>query len=926
MNQQAILSIVVFLLFSLSVSAQKSKAKEDPCYLLSEVYDSFTKIPLKAKVYLMYKDSTVIDSARSSIYQKQSNIFVKLPNEENDYIVKVTSNGYYPLYRNVHFKPSARKKYVALDYFWMKKKNKEFHAELDEVVVKATRVQMYYKGDTIVYDASAFVLPEGSMLDALVRQMPGAELDANGNVSINGKLVDYLTLNGKDFFKGKNKLMLENLPYYTIKDVKVFEKERDDIDKVAKDEGDKKDYVMDISLKREYHHSSLGNAEVGAGTENRWMARFFGLFMGERTTASLFATANNVNEDRKPGQDGTWKPSSMKKSIKTSKQVGFNMQTDDANKKWTNNLEITSQWSKDDMESKSFSETFASEGNILSGGKSVSLDKDYSFNLHNRFYVKTKGSVNLSLSYNTSKSWSSSKDSTYRDALINMSENLGLSKYKTFSSNLSVNRNFNLPTGDRLSIYASGYYTSSKPNDNFRQDKTFIAQSASRDVRNQYTDRQSRVYNYSVGMNYEMRISKKLTLTPNLNYSQYYNSRYNSNYRLDRLEDGTFDELGILPSDESLMMEAFDPNNSSTSHNMNRTYSASLDVNYHWNGGYVYFDVPGYRIEKEKMHYIHNALDTIACRSKAKFAPYLRLDTWGKNKLSIEYRVNTWQPTFSSLMPYVSDNNVLAIHVNNPNQKARTDHTLRVEKKWKADSTDLNVWVNLDAKFTRNAFGSRTSYNSETGAYTYMNDNVNGNWNTNLKAGLTRSLDKRRRLRLDIDGSVKYTHSVDFDIAYHDEETRLSHVNTWNPSLNVKLRYRLNDFTVGINGKSVARFSRGDRANFEKINAYDFQYGGNLQYTIPVVKFTLSTDINMFSRRGYNSSMMNTDDLVWNAQLTRPLFKGMLIAKLQAFDLLHQLTNKNFYVDAQGRTETWYNTIPRYMMFSLAVKMHKKNK
>lgn len=108
----------------------------------------------------------------------------------------------------------------------MKKKNKEYNAELNEVVVKATRVQMYYKGDTIVFDASAFVIPEGSMLDALVQQMPGATMDEYGNISINGKHVDYLMLNGKDFFKGKNKLMLENLPYYTIKDIKVYDKEK----------------------------------------------------------------------------------------------------------------------------------------------------------------------------------------------------------------------------------------------------------------------------------------------------------------------------------------------------------------------------------------------------------------------------------------------------------------------------------------------------------------------------------------------------------------------------------------------------------------------------------------------------------------------------------------------------------------------------
>ncbi len=86
---------------------------------------------------------------------------------------------------------------------------------MDGVEIKATKIQMVYRGDTLVYDATAFVLPEGSMLDGLIRQLPGAELSSEGEITINGKKVDNLTLNGKDFFKGDNKVMLENLTYGT---------------------------------------------------------------------------------------------------------------------------------------------------------------------------------------------------------------------------------------------------------------------------------------------------------------------------------------------------------------------------------------------------------------------------------------------------------------------------------------------------------------------------------------------------------------------------------------------------------------------------------------------------------------------------------------------------------------------------------------
>ena len=56
---------------------------------------------------------------------------------------------------------------------------------------------------------------------------------------------------------------------------------------------------------------------------------------------------------------------------------------------------------------------------------------------------------------------------------------------------------------------------------------------------------------------------------------------------------------------------------------------------------------------------------------------------------------------------------------------------------------------------------------------------------------------------------------------------------------------------------------------FEDIKACDFQYGTELQYTIPWMKVGIQTDLTMFTRKGYNSNEMNTDDLVWNAMLTR---------------------------------------------------------
>ena len=173
---------------------------------------------------------------------------------------------------------------------------------------------------------------------------------------------------------------------------------------------------------------------------------------------------------------------------------------------------------------------------------------------------------------------------------------------------------------------------------------------------------------------------------------------------------------------------------------------------------------------------------------------------------------------------------------------------------------------------------------------------------------------------------MDYQHSVDFDVAYDGETGALSKVNTVATALNLRLAYTLGKLTAGIGGKLDSRHSRSGRSGFETIDVFDFQYGANLQYTIPAVNLNLSTDIKMFSRRGYGSPEMNTDDLAWNAQLSRSFLKGRLTAKLTAYDILRQISAKAYSVNAQGRTETRYNCIPRYVMFSVAYKFTQKAK
>lgn len=169
-------------------------------------------IPVKFKL-LTGNDETHINTSSGELrLMVQSGL--------GNYCLTLYKEGYEPLVRRFTIGSVSED----LKYLSSLILEKERHVELGEVSVQATRVKMVMKGDTIVFDAAAFKLSEGSMLDALVRQLPGATLSTDGVIEVNGRKINELLVNGKDFFKGDPKVALQNLPAYTVKNLQVYDK------------------------------------------------------------------------------------------------------------------------------------------------------------------------------------------------------------------------------------------------------------------------------------------------------------------------------------------------------------------------------------------------------------------------------------------------------------------------------------------------------------------------------------------------------------------------------------------------------------------------------------------------------------------------------------------------------------------------------
>ena len=221
---------------------------------------------------------------------------------------------------------------------------------------------------------------------------------------------------------------------------------------------------------------------------------------------------------------------------------------------------------------------------------------------------------------------------------------------------------------------------------------------------------------------------------------------------------------------------------------------------------------------------------------------------------------------------------------------------------------------------------------------------MSGAYIANAKFQVSNAIGEKRFWTWQNIADANYHHSLDHSMLAGDIESHVNAVNTLTLHDGAYIQYNKGLLNIRATGDIRWRHSEGKMQNFETLNATDFQYGLSARYTLPRLNTTLSADGNMYSRRGYGSSELNTDDFVLNASVSQPFFKGKLIARIlnasvsqpffkgkliariEAFDIFHQLSSTQYAVNAQGRTETWYRSLPHYVMAHLVYHWNKNPK
>lgn len=905
-----------------NISIKKGKPAPKPNQVIfgADVSDDFLEGPLPdAKVEILNADSSKIQDLEIVKYLNgrteritATQVFSTLTSGKN-YILHGSLEGYHDAWVNVDI-PLETKEMV-----WRKLRlRKIINKELSEVTVTATKVKMYWKGDTLVYDASAFKLPEGSMLDDLIRQMPGVTMNDDGEIFVNGRKVDELLLGSKSFFRGRQQVLLKNLPYYTVKNIKVYEKSSDLSDMLGY-EATPKQYVMDVNLLEKYNRGITAHAEGGIGTENRYLGRAFILGYTDIFRFSLAANSNNMNENYHIKESRRWLPEKTDQSELTTHSVAADLNFN--NKKVRNSMNIDFTFTSDKKEMNQSQETFLNGLTPLTTINAISQERSHRLQIQNELrLVKPWMGFDFNYSHRAFHSVNEGVTERSDSTLISRIADFGHGKgtASDISGEISGAVHFRIAKKAILNYALKAEHNKEKSL-SMRQ---YAFEVPASPTLNNVTDYMHRKSKGILWLHFSIFTKNDLHFNATENVTLEHSRKRDFLYRPDSL---------YLPSQKDALLAITDFSNSYDSKYTTGSYFSCLQM---WKSNLLPSDesIPtpyDYTIwnlsliaepKTQSLHYQQGAIDTLVRSTILTLRPQfeLNLHPWGTyaRQLSLYVSHYTEAPSLYDLIDYRDDSTPLIVKLGNPNLKGN-QATYAKANFYSRGAHPTLLHVETTFRYFHRSTAQSVMFDPISGTLTYRPVNVKGNFLGTLAFEITRSFGKSRQWTFSDNTDASLEKSVDHSMLQGETASHINKVNTLMLHDGMYLQYNKGSLNLQVSGDFRWRHSTGRMRDFKTLNVFDYKYGFSAQYVVPILKTAVTADGNLYSRRGYGNGMLNTNRFVLNASISQSFMKGKLVAKLEGCDLLHQLSPSNYEIDAQGRIETSYRPLPRYIMFHL---------
>ena len=883
------------LLFLLSVLITSIQAQTATGTLSGKVIDKNTgeAVPAATIRILTMEDSTLVTGASSS----SEGTFL-IPVKHGNYIANISFVGYTPYFQE--FTLSTAQPTVRLDTIALQEQS----ILLDEAVVTAAPTEILVKGDTLEYNASAYKVTGMAVVEDLLKQMTGVEIDQNGVIKVQGKEIKKIFVDGKEFFSDDPKIASKNLPARMVEKLQVVDK-KSEMEKMTGFDDGEEEMIINLTVRPNMKQGSFGNAFAGYGSQERYEVNALVNHMRNSDQMTFMGGINNTNNagasDLGSAMGGgggrTRGGGGGGNGINTAANSGFNF-----SKKVSEKLEVGGNIrygnNRSESLSKVYTQNLLSKGDTYEDQRNRSHSRDENVNMDVRLEWKPDSMTTLifrpTLSFNTSESIETDLFSTTRVAGDTV--NYGNADYNSHGKgkNIGGNLNFNRRLGKvgRSISVELNVRSNDSENKAMNISNTFYTGKRADDLLDQRITNSNSGSNLSGNLSYVEPLGKQKFLQFSYNYRQ--GSSQSDKDTRTRDEEGNY--------------TVFDTKYSKLNDNSSLNQDIGVDFRsrsekYNYNVGFRV-----YPTSSKRKTYIGDSLISNITQNVTNYSPNAQFNyLWSRQKnLHFTYTGNTDQPTVNQISPVIDVSNPLNITYGNPDLKPAFMHRMNV--RYQNSNPQENRYQMLSGSFnyTLNAIVTSRFTDPETGRKENTFRNVNGNWDGDIRFITSRPFFSKKF-------TVSSTSNASYRVnnGFSNNEENVSRQT--NLSENLSFNYNSSKFQFSVRG-SISYNKVKNSLEGQQDREY-FNYGSSANTTIYLpFDINIQSDIRYSTNSGYSDGFKQNETL-WNASLEKQILKqknGLI--RVKVYDILQQRSNIRRNVSSNFIRDTTTNTLTSYFI------------
>lgn len=782
---------------------------------------------------------------------------------------------------------------------------------LSEAVITAEAPPVTIKADTTEYSAAAYPVPEGSMLEELVKKIPGAEVSSDGKITLNGKEIKKIMVDGKEFFSDDPKVSMKNLPANIIEKVKAYDKKSDMSRITGIDDGDEEP-VLDLTVKKGMKKGWIGNLIAGYGSKERYEGGAMVSRFKDDASLSIIASTNNTNNAgfSEFGDAGQGLGGNAGSGVTTAQSLGVNFAKD------TKKLQIggNMQYGHSDNNAirKSSTETFLGETSSFGQSENFSNRNRHDFRVDFRLEWRPDTLTTLIFRPNASysqtdsdnSSWSSTENNTHSPVNFKEAASSSKSYNSSFNGSLSAFRRLG-NTGRNISLDARFGYSDSESDSYSASNTQFFELDSISDI-SRYTDRNSDSRNWSISASYIEPLFKK----------HFLQLRYEFSHRKQLSQSLVYDSINIYPYPEYIE-RGYDNDLSTRVENFYDTHTADVSV----------------RGVHPKMNYSFGVgLTPQSSLSKTTIGPNYKKNlpeqnvlNWSpsvmfrymfnkQHTLMFRYRGRSSTPNIDDLQEVIDITDPMNLKYGNPNLKPSFNNNFMLYYNKFVPESMRSYSANMFYSSTLNSVANRMSYDPQTGARVYKKENVNGNWQARGYLSFNTPL-KNKKFTISSTTNTSYSDAVSYTSVGSQKNANQELSTTHNFAAGERLTssYRCDVFDLSLSGSMNYNLVRNSKQENSNRETFDYYLGGNTNVNLPW-EVSVSTEINCRFKEGYTGGL-NNNEVMWNAQIAKNFLKNnSATIRFKIYDILKQQSSLSRTISETMMSDTEYNTLGSYVM------------